>query len=144
MPGLNSCRNENITFYHRFDNKTWERFNLLSFEIPVEHPGYYDIRLFARFTTSFRNETLPFNMIMNTPSGEERIMEYEMPVRSGSGKFSIECTKDSCEGNILLKRELNISRTGILKIELENLTPHIRTEDILGVGLALKRSGKQG
>ena len=81
-------------------------------------------------------------MVMNTPSGEERIHEYQLEVKSKSGDFSIECSKDSCQGMILLKREINIGKPGILKIEIENLTPHLSTTGIKGVGIRLKPSGK--
>lgn len=128
--------------YHRFSDKSWARFNLLSFEIPVTNISPYDIYLFARFTPDFQYETLDFNMIMNTPAGEERIHEYQMKVKSKSGQFRIECEKDSCQGTIVLKKEIDFAKPGILKIEIENLTPRLTTEGVIGVGIRLKPSGK--
>jgi hypothetical protein len=128
--------------YHRFPEGAWARFNLLSFKIPVKSAGNYNIYLFAGFDPRFEHETLDFNMIMNTPSGEERIHEYQMEVRSKSGVMSLECSKDSCLGNILLKRELLIGKPGILIIEIENLNPHLITEGIKGVGIRLVPSGE--
>ena len=137
------CGRKDITeLYHRFPGKSWERNNLLSFEIPVKDSDSYNISLFARFTPDFQFETLDFNMIMNTPAGEERINEYQMQVKSKSGSYIIECGKDSCRGIILLKKELNISKPGILKIEIENLTPRLTTEGLLGVGIRMERSAK--
>jgi hypothetical protein len=115
---------------------------LLNFEIPIEKGNTYDIYLFARFANDYPYETLDFNMVMNTSAGEERINEYQMEVKSKSGNFCIECSKDSCVGTILLKREINIARPGVLKIEIENLTPRILTEGILGVGIRWMPSGK--
>ena len=135
-------RKEGTELFHRFPKKTWERFNLLSFEIPIQKPGTCNIYLFARFDQDFQFETLDFNMIMNTPSGEERIREYQMQVRSKTGDFSIECGKDFCQGTILLKKEINLSKPGILKIAIENLTPRINTEGVQGVGIRVVRSGK--
>ncbi len=135
-------KSETQELYHKFPGSAWERFNLLSFEVPVKKAAAYDIYLFARFTPEFQYETLDFNMVMNTPSGEERIHEYQLEVKSKSGDFSIECSKDSCQGMILLKREINIGKPGILKIEIENLTPHLSTTGIKGVGIRLKPSGK--
>jgi gliding motility-associated lipoprotein GldH len=128
--------------YHRFDDKSWARFNLLSFEIPVEEITTCNVYLFARFDPAFQYETLDFNMIMNTPAGEERMNEYQMEVRSKSGNLVIECGKDSCEGTILLKKELFLAKPGILKVEIENLTPRLITEGVLGVGIRLVPSGK--
>lgn len=115
---------------------------MLSFEIPVEKANAYNVYLFARFTPGFHYETLDFNMILNTPAGEERIHEYQMSVKSKSGEFCIECSKDSCQGSILLKKEINIAKPGVLKIEIENLTPRLTTEDVLGIGIRLVKSGK--
>jgi gliding motility-associated lipoprotein GldH len=128
--------------YHRFDDKSWARFNLLSFEIPVEEITTCNVYLFARFDPDFQYETLDFNMIMNTPAGEERTNEYQMEVRSKTGNLVIECSKDSCEGTILLKKELYLAKPGILKIEIENLTPRLQTEGVLGVGIRLVPAGK--
>jgi gliding motility-associated lipoprotein GldH len=140
IPGCG--KKESIELYHRFPDKSWARFNLLSFEIPVKNVTSYNIYLFARFEPCFQYETLDFNMIMNTPGGEERINEYQMEVKSRSGDFSIECNKDSCMGTIMLKKEIYISKPGVLKIEIENLTPRITTECILGAGIRLVPSGK--
>lgn len=128
--------------YHRFPDKSWGRFNLLSFEMPVEKVNAYNIYLIARFAPDFEYETLNFNMIMNTPGGEERIYEYQMEVKSKSGNFCIACSKDSCEGTILLKREIYFSRTGVLKIEIENLIPRKITEGVMGIGIRMVPSGK--
>jgi len=140
--GTGCRKGENYELYHRFSNKSWERFNLLSFEIPIKKTGMYDVHLFARFTPDFQYEMLSFNMIMNTPAGEERIREYQMDVRSKTGDFINGCSGDSCEGSVLLKKELNISRPGVLKIEIENLTPRLLTEGILGVGVSVAASRK--
>ena len=121
----------------------WARFNLLRFEIPVnEVEKSWDVFLFARFTPDFQYKTLDFNMILNTAAGEERIHEYQMPVKSAEGTFLFNCVGDSCEGTLLLKRQLYLSKAGILKIEIENLTPRLVTEGVIGVGIRLVESGK--
>ncbi len=129
--------------YHKFPDKTWARFNLLSFEIPViniEKP--YDVILFARFTPVFAYEKLSFNMVMNTPGGEERINQYDMSVKTKTGTFLGGCILDSCQQSIILKKELHISKAGVLKIEVENLTPRLTTEGVMGVGIWMVQSDK--
>ena len=129
--------------YHKFPDQNWARFNLLSFEIPVKNMEKpYDVILFARFTPQFAYEKLGFNMVMNTPDGEERINQYDMNVKTKSGTFLGESNKDSCQQTIILKKELHIAKPGILKIELENLTPRLSTEGILGVGIRMVQSAK--
>jgi hypothetical protein len=140
--GTGCGKEENTELYHHFPEKSWARFNLLSFEIPVKKASFYNIYLFAWFTKDFYYETLDFNMVLNSPEGEERIHEYQMKVKSKSGDFYIQCSNDSCQGTILLKREIHLSKPGILKIEIENLTPRLMTENVLGVGLRVFPSGK--
>ena len=136
-------RNNTNELYYNLPDRSWARFNLLSFEIPVnEVEKSWDVFLFARFTPDYQYKTLDFNMIMNTAAGEERIHEYQMPVKSAEGTLLFNCVSDSCEGSFLLKRQLYLSKAGILKIEIENLTPRLVTEGIIGVGIRLVESGK--
>ncbi len=138
------CKNsDNKELYHKFPNRNWARFNILRFEIPVINvEKLYNVYLFACFSPEFQYEKLEFNMVMNTSAGEERINKYEMNVRSKSGTFLVNCKNDSCQEIILLKRELNLAKSGILSIEIENLTPRLKTEGIIGVGIRMVPSGK--
>jgi gliding motility-associated lipoprotein GldH len=145
LAGLSACsgKPEAKELYHRFPDGNWPRFNILSFEIPVTEAGKTcDLYLFATFTKNFRYETLNFNMVMNTAAGEERIKEYEMAVRGRTGAFNGECRGDSCRVTMLLKKELLPGKPGILKLEIENLTPRLNTEGVAGVGIRLVSSGK--
>jgi len=140
-----ACLREKPTeLYHKFPGNQWDRFNLLSFEIPVEKAnGTWDIFLFAYFTCEYQYETLDFNMDLRTTAGEERINEYQMKVKSKEGKLLGEVKGDSCQLSITLKQQLKISKPGILKIEIENLIPRMATQGISGVGIRMVRSGEQ-
>jgi gliding motility-associated lipoprotein GldH len=133
------CRKEkDREFYHPFRNHTWQRFDKLTFEIPLERSGKpYDIYFFVRHTREYEFDNLDFNMIMNTPSGEERIKEYSFRIRR-DGSFTGKCTGDSCEAVISLKKEMFFSSGGILRIEIENLVPRLETKNLLGVGIRLR------
>ena len=95
-----------------------------------------------RFSGDFKYEKLEFNMNMATSAGEERTHEYRMDVKSKAGIFLGEFKNDSCQISILLKKELKLSKPGILKIEIENLTPRLVTEGVLGAGIRMVQSGK--
>jgi len=129
--------------YHKFETKTWPRFENVTFEIPINQTDFTcDIYFFVGLTNEFPYESILFNMVMNTPSGEERIREYSMPVKSDNGNFLLECNSDSCHGQLLLKEGLTIAKPGTLKIELENLIPKLEITGISGVGIRVVRSGK--
>lgn len=136
--GISCSRNKPIEVYQQFDNQSWHRYRTLKFEIPLNTSGNsYDIMIFAHLTKDFSYETLDFNMVMNTPSGEERIKEYQLKIKSFTGSFLGKCDQDSCIYSMPLKKGIIIAEPGILKIELENLTPRIETTGILGIGIRL-------
>jgi len=130
-------------YYHKFETQAWPRFQNVTFEIPINRIDIpYDIYFFAGLSNEFPFESIPFNMVMNTPSGEERIREYEMPVKSKTGNFIIDCNKDSCQCQLLLKEGLIMTKPGTLTIELENLIPKLEAVGISGVGIRVIQSGK--
>lgn len=142
---IGCTQSETTGLYHKFPGNQWDRYNKLSFEIPVEEANKsVDIFLFARFTDEFKYETLDFNMILKTAGGEERINEYQMEVRSKEGTFLCTMNNDSCEIDLALKRQFNAGKPGILVIEIENLIPRLKAEGIRGIGIRLVRSGKDG
>jgi gliding motility-associated lipoprotein GldH len=140
---LSACSGNRATdYYHRFENNTWQRFDILKFDIPIEKTNTsYDIYFFAHHTRDYEYDNLDFNMDMSTPSGEERIREYHFPIKR-SGNFTGTCTDDSCEAIIPLKKEMNFSAKGHLIIEIENLVPRLETRYLLGVGIRLVPHGK--
>jgi len=124
--------------YYPIKNQSWNRFNILRFEIPItQNEKTFDVYFSVYINQHFEFENLSFNMVMNTPSGEERINEYKMKIKSKTGAFLGQYQQDSCINKIMLKKDLLISKTGTLTIEIENLTPRIVTPGVLGVGILL-------
>jgi gliding motility-associated lipoprotein GldH len=130
-------KNNDYVVYHKFKDQTWPRFNILQFEIPVNSTGkIYDISLFVSHSKEYEFDDLDFNMVMTTPSGEERIKEYHMNIKRKDGRFAGQCYKDSCEVSVALKRELNLTK-GILTLEIESLVPRLEIKGLLGIGIRL-------
>jgi len=135
---MGCTREKPVEKYFRFGNNSWNRFNKLEFEIPVEKKNKtYDIFLDLHVTKLFSHRELPINMILNTPSGEERIREYLVKIQNTDGSFLGECKDDSCCVKSALKRGLLVTKEGVLKIEIENLTPRLETDGILSAGIIL-------
>jgi len=142
--GQAACmRNKTIEVYHRFPGQSWQRFDILKFEVPVKESGQeYDVWFFIRTNRKYPYNDLNFNMVMNTTSGEERIREYTLLVKSAEGGLAGTCTPDSCTCSVVLKSRLYCSVPGTLKIDIENLTPRMQTEGILGAGIRLTKAGE--
>lgn len=135
------CTSDNTTqVYHRFQDRTWYRFNILQFEVPVEAGGEsVNVVFYASIGEDYPYDSLAFNMLMKTPDGEERIKEYSMHVKDRSGKFIRPFTGDSCEMTLMLKKEMVPAKTGMLTVEIENLVPRMRTTGLNGVGIRLEK-----
>lgn len=136
--GCSGERNDEV--YHSFPDKTWHRFNLLQFEIPVEAGTKpVNVVFFARHDKSYPYDSLAFNMIMKTPSGEERVREFRLKVKDPEGNFLGTFQGDSCEIKLFLRKEMVVGQDGMLFIELENLVPRMRTTGLYGVGIRLEK-----
>ncbi len=131
------CKKETAEYYHRFPDKIWRRFDKLTFKIPVEKSGQpHNILFFADHTNEYEFDDLKFNMILNTPAGEERIREFTLQVKK-NGTFSGKCKGDSCEVEIPLVTEMNFQKNGNLEIEIEALVPRLEIKGLLGVGIRI-------
>lgn len=138
--GFTGCsKQQKDEWYYPLPAHTWERFNILRFEIPVEktETGNWDVVLFTWLSPGFEYSTLDFNMTLTTATGEERINEYQLPFKAEDGSLIKPCSSDSCQASITLKKSLRISKPGILTLELENLTPRLKTEGVFGIGIRL-------
>jgi gliding motility-associated lipoprotein GldH len=123
-----------------FPSGSWQRYNILKFNLPVvESERSYDIIFELRCRKSFIYDDLPLNMVLNTPSGEERIKEYQVQIRDKNGIPAGILNGDTCTTRIFLKKSLNCSKKGALKIEIENLNPRMETEGIFSAGIILVR-----
>ncbi len=135
---LGSCtiKKKEVIVYHQFANHSWYRYDKLLFNVSVEEINKpYDIFLFARHSTGYEFDNLDFGIIMNTPSGEERINQYNFLIKKKFGGFSGVCNQDSCEATIAIKRGIIFSKKGVLKIEVENLVPRLEVKELYGVGI---------
>jgi gliding motility-associated lipoprotein GldH len=129
--------NKDIRVYYKFKDQTWSRFDPVRYEITIDPTERnYDVFLFAHHTREYEFDYLDFNMIMNTPSGEERIKEYHVDIRRKDGGFTGQCTNDSCEVLVALKKDLKLTK-GVLSLEIENLVPRLQVKGLLGIGIEL-------
>jgi len=126
--------------YYKFKDQTWPSFDILHLEIPVDKERKsYDVSLFIYHTKEYEFDALDFNMLMTTPSGEERIKEYHMNIKKKDGRYIGPCSKDSCEVTINLKKQLILTK-GVLKIDIENLVPRLEVNGLLSIGIRLRPS----
>ena len=130
---------KDLVLYQTFPGGVWKRFEPVKFTIPVEVGEMNcEVTFFARLIRGYEYPNFDFHMIMNTSSGEERIREYHMPVKGKNGQLAVQWNQDTCEVQVILKKELRLTK-GILTIEIENLIPRIETANIAGAGIRLRK-----
>lgn len=135
--------NQPVELYHHFPDGLWERRNILSFEIPVEKDNrVVDVILIGILTPAFEWEKLNVNMTMKTPSGEERINEYSLKVKSPDGAFLGDMNDGNYHYTLPLKKRLNLSEKGVLVVQIENLVPRLHADGVSGIGIKVVDSGK--
>ena len=78
-------------------------------------------------------------MVLDSPSGEERIKEYQMQIRDKNGIPAGTVNGDTCTTRIFLKKNLYCPKKGVLKVEIENLNPRMATEGVFSAGIILVR-----
>ncbi len=141
---LSGCKKDNeIIRYHKFNDRIWNRYDKIMFDIPVlDTEKRYDVIFFANHTRDYEFDNLEFNMIMTTPSGEERIKEYRFLLKDKTGGFTGICNQDSCTASIALKKGLRLEKKGMLRIEIETLVPRLQINALLGIGIRLVPSGQ--
>jgi gliding motility-associated lipoprotein GldH len=128
---------------HKFKNGVWERFELLNFQLPVEDSkAAFDLSVELSFTMAFPAESLYVNVVMTTPSGEERIKDYNFTVKDANGNF-LGTKKDGVYRlSVPIRKGIQFNEAGICKFEIENLMPKYVTPGIIDFGIKLQKKEK--
>jgi gliding motility-associated lipoprotein GldH len=127
--------------YKKMDKQSWNRFNILKFEVPVNDTQTpTDIILSIRHLPEFQIRELPINMTIYMPSGEMRSAEEVLKFTEKDGKSRSECLGDLCDITFNLREDFTFSETGTIRIEIENKWPKVELPGILEVGLILRKS----
>jgi gliding motility-associated lipoprotein GldH len=124
-----------------FDGSTWQRFKFLNFEFPVEATDdTWDFLVVMRVTEEFPSQAMIFNLVMNMPSGEERIREFKIDIRDKEENMLGEQKAGYYEYILPVRREVRLYESGLLKFEIENLMTKYYTPGVAEFGMVLEPS----
>jgi gliding motility-associated lipoprotein GldH len=125
--------------FQTFGDGVWERFDFVNFEFEIDEPGRdYNIYLTVRYNEEFQGQFLPVNLMMRTPSGGERIREFNLLLRNRAGEFTGEQKEDIYELSTLTHPGISFNERGKCKFELENLSTKYFTPGITAIGIVLE------
>ena len=132
-----------VSEVHKFKNGVWERFDYLNFQLPVEDSkAAFDLSVELSFTSAFPAESLYVNVVMTTPSGEERIKDYNFTVKDANGNFLGTKTEGVYRLSVRIRKGIQFNEAGICKFEIENLMPKYVTPGIIDFGINLQKKEK--
>jgi len=136
-------RNEPVSQAHTFSNTTWERFEHLNFDLPVDDvENEYDISLVIKHTAKFPSDALSINVVMITPGGEERIKDYNIYLKGRDGIY-IGYETDGIFNRIVKIREgMRFHELGMVKFDIENLMTKLYTPGIIEFGIVMEKVEK--
>ena len=87
-----------------------------------------------------RGQALVFNMVMNLPSGEERIREFKINIRDKEENMLGEKKAGYYEYFLPIRSEVRFFETGNLTFEIESLMTKYYTPGVVEFGVVLEPS----
>jgi gliding motility-associated lipoprotein GldH len=129
--------------YQKFDYQSWNRFNILKFDVPVNDTvNEYDILLAIRHLPEFNVRELNINMTLYLPSGEMRTADHKIEFTGKNGIRQSKCLGDLCDIIVPLREGFTFPEGGIARFEIENKWSKTELRGILEVGLIIEPSMK--
>jgi gliding motility-associated lipoprotein GldH len=137
-----SCDNRTeFEQYQKFEKQSWNRFNILKFEVPVDDTQTaFDIILSLRHLPEFQIKEFPINLTIYMPSGEIRTAEQILNFIDNDGKTRSECLGDYCDIFFTLREDFVFQEKGTVRIEIENKWPRLELPGVLEVGLMIQKA----
>jgi len=126
--------------YHRFDNITWDRFEILNFEVEVEKDQPLDFEFLFRHHTLYLYDFIDVNITFYTPSGATLSRDYHFKLKDKDGNWKASGAGDLWDITFPIRSEMKFSKSGKCKIRLENKMTKINTPGVVEVGLLAKHS----
>ena len=126
---------------HFFQDATWHRFDLLSFDLPIKKADEeYTIQAVIRHSEHFEHDRIPLHLIMTFPSGEERIWEQTIVVRNREGNLQGVRIDGIYEIVVPVRTRMRFRETGNCNISVEQIIPKYNSSGIISFGLRLIRT----
>ena len=139
---LASCNRSKIfERYEDIDNNKWAKDKILTFEVNIEDTAsLYDIELQIRHSSYYVYADILVNLMIVYPNGEERTKDYDLMLRNKDGSFKAEGAGDLWDISFPLLEKINLNERGKYIFKIQNIMPRTETDDIMQVGLTVKKS----
>lgn len=128
--------------YRTFDNVSWNRLNILEFNVPVNAGEELDFFLFLRHHTYFPYDNLFVNITFYSPSGDMRSAEYDFKLKDEKGKWLADGMGELWDIELPIRQNMLFAVSGVCKVRVENKYSKTETPGIVEIGLIARKSKK--
>lgn len=126
--------------YKSFENVSWNRFDILNFDVPVQKGDYLDFDLALRHHTYFPYNYLDANITFYPPGGGMRSSEYHFELKDDDGNWKADGMGELWDIELPIRDSLSFNKNGICKVRIENKMTKLETPGIMEVGLIARKS----
>jgi gliding motility-associated lipoprotein GldH len=142
LPALAGCDSSKV--FQRFEdipNNKWSREQPVTFEVNIEDASVnYNVDLAIRHTTYYLWADLMVNLTSTYPSGEERTKDFDFFLKESDGSFKGEGAGDLWDITFPMMENIKFPESGTYKFKVSNIMPIPETDDIMQVGLVVKKA----
>jgi gliding motility-associated lipoprotein GldH len=124
--------------YNSFDDVSWNRLDILNFEIPVEKNVPLEFYFTLRHHTDFPYSFIDINITLYTPDGEMRSRDYHYGLKGTDFNWKGEGMGELWDVELPIRKGMSFKKSGICKIRVENRMNKIETPGIVEAGIIVK------
>lgn len=137
-----SCSRDKVFEKHiKMENLVWNRFNELSFDVPIKDTSVnYDFYVAIRHHTDMPFPRIKINFYMSTPDGETRSLDKMIDLKDKDGKLLGDGLGELWDMVEPVRKDFHFNKTGTCKVELSSRMSNVDLPGILEVGLIVRTS----
>lgn len=124
---------------HRFENNNWLKFNDLKYEIPVEQGKSYSFSGNIITDSSYQHRKMDIGFYLYLPGGEERLSDETIRILDYDYLPLGEKTGDEIILPVVFRKHLQVSESGILKLQISLHSQYLDNFGIIGLDLFVEQ-----
>lgn len=140
---LAGCNNNTVfKEYVKFEDVSWNRLDIIDFEVPVLRNEELDFYFALRHHTDFPYSFIDVNFTFYTPDGEIRSRDYHYRLKNTKLKWKGDGMGDFWDIELPIRKDMLINKKGKCRVRIENKMQKTETPGIIEVGLIVKKQEK--
>ena len=128
--------------YNKFDDISWNRLDILDFELPVVKKEPLNFYLAFRHHTNYPYSFIDVNITFFTPDGEMRSKDYHYRLKGTDFKWKGDGMGELWDIELPIRKDMLFNESGICRVKIENKMNKMETPGIIEVGLIVRKSEK--